>query len=88
MGRPEDGGSRPLSMRAIVEPLTFVFGRGFQNDTEDKPMVDLYQILAAHHVEYERYDHPAVYTVEDVRRLVPPLPAVKTKNLFLRDHNR
>jgi Ala-tRNA(Pro) deacylase len=31
-------------------------------------------------------DHPAVYTVEDVRRLVPPLPAVKTKNLFLRDH--
>ena len=86
MGRPEDGGSRPLSMRAIVEPLTFVFGRGFQNDTEDKPMVDLYQILAAHHVEYERYDHPAVYTVEDVRRLVPPLPAVKTKNLFLRDH--
>ena len=49
-------------------------------------MVDLYQILAAHRVEYERYDHPAVYTVEDVRRLVPPLPAVKTKNLFLRDH--
>jgi hypothetical protein len=74
-------------MHAIVESLTFVFGHGFQNDTEDKPMVDLYQILAAHRVEYERYDHPAVYTVEDVRRLVPPLPAVKTKNLFLRDHN-
>ena len=49
-------------------------------------MVDLYQILAEHRIEYERYDHPAVYTVEDVRRLVPPLPAVKTKNLFLRDH--
>ncbi len=49
-------------------------------------MVDLYQILADHRIEYERYDHPAVYTVEDVKRLVPPLPAAKTKNLFLRDH--
>ena len=49
-------------------------------------MPDLYQILADHHIEYERYDHPAVYTVEDVKRLVPPLPAAKTKNLFLRDH--
>ena len=49
-------------------------------------MADLYQMLAEHCIEYERYDHPAVYTVEDVKRLVPPLPAVKTKNLFLRDH--
>lgn len=49
-------------------------------------MVDLYQILSEHQIEYERYDHPAVYTVEDVKRLVPPLPAAKTKNLFLRDH--
>ncbi len=49
-------------------------------------MTDLYQILADHHIPYQRYDHPAVYTVEDVKRLVPPLPAVKTKNLFLRDH--
>ena len=49
-------------------------------------MVDLYKILAVNDIEYERYDHPAVYTVEDVKRLVPPLPAAKTKNLFLRDH--
>lgn len=49
-------------------------------------MADLYQILADHHIEYERYDHPAVYTVEDVKRLVPPLAAAKTKNLFMRDH--
>lgn len=48
-------------------------------------MVDLYQILAEHHIEYERHDHPPVYTVEDVKRHVPPLPAAKTKNLFLRD---
>jgi len=49
-------------------------------------MADLYQILTEHHIEYKRYDHPAVYTVEDTKRLVPPLPAAKTKNLFLRDH--
>ena len=49
-------------------------------------MVDLYRFLADNHIAYERYDHPAVFTVEDVRRLVPPLPAAKTKNLFLRDH--
>jgi len=48
-------------------------------------MVDLYQILAENHIEYKRHDHPPVYTVADVERLVPTLPAVKTKNLFLRD---
>jgi Ala-tRNA(Pro) deacylase len=58
----------------------------FQLHKEAKPMVDLYQILSEHQIEYERYDHPAVYTVDDVKRLVPPLPAAKTKNLFLRDH--
>jgi hypothetical protein len=26
-------------------------------------MVDLYHILAEHHIEYERHDHPAVYTL-------------------------
>ena len=49
-------------------------------------MVDLYQMFSEHNIEYERYDHPAVYTVEDVKRLVPALPAARTKNLFLRDH--
>ena len=48
-------------------------------------MTDVYQFLASCHVEYERHDHPPVYTVADVERLVPPLPAAKTKNLFLRD---
>ncbi len=49
-------------------------------------MVDLYKYLADHEIGYERYDHPPVFTVEDVNRLVPPLPAAKTKNLFLRDN--
>jgi Ala-tRNA(Pro) deacylase len=48
-------------------------------------MTDVYQFLADHDVEYQRHDHPPVFTVADVERLVPPLPAAKTKNLFLRD---
>ena len=38
-------------------------------------MTDLYQLLADNQIEYERHDHPPVYTVADVERLVPPLPA-------------
>jgi len=48
-------------------------------------VTDIYQFLADHHIEYEQCDHPPVFTVEDVHRYVPPLPAAKTKNLFLRD---
>jgi Ala-tRNA(Pro) deacylase len=51
----------------------------------ESTMIDLYRFLKDHHIAYERHDHPAVFTVEDVRRLVPPLPAAETKNLFLRD---
>ena len=49
------------------------------------PMPDIYQFLADNHIKYQRHDHPPVFTVADVERLVPPLPAAKTKNLFLRD---
>ena len=48
-------------------------------------MTDIYKFLEDHQVTYERHDHPPVYTVEDVNRLVPPLPAAKTKNLFFCD---
>ena len=48
-------------------------------------MIDLFNYLAEHDIPYERHDHPAVYTVEEANRLVPRLPAEKTKNLFLRD---
>ena len=48
-------------------------------------MSDFYQFLEENRIEYERHDHPPVYTVEEAGRLVPPLPAAKTKNLFLRD---
>jgi len=46
---------------------------------------DLFALLERHGITFERADHPAVFTVEEARRLVPPLPATPTKNLFLRD---
>jgi Ala-tRNA(Pro) deacylase len=48
-------------------------------------MYDFYKFLEKNHIEYERHDHPPVYTVEEAARLVPSLPGAKTKNLFLRD---
>ncbi|HSV17498.1 MAG TPA: prolyl-tRNA synthetase associated domain-containing protein [Casimicrobiaceae bacterium] len=41
--------------------------------------------LARHGIVVPRHEHPAVMTVEESERLVPPLPGAKTKNLFLRD---
>ncbi|MEP6702472.1 MAG: prolyl-tRNA synthetase associated domain-containing protein [Betaproteobacteria bacterium] len=48
-------------------------------------MSDLEQFLKAHAIDAPRFEHPAVMTVEESDRLVPALPGVKTKNLFLRD---
>ena len=49
-------------------------------------MPDLYQFLSDHRIAYERCDHPPVFTCDQADRLVPDLPAAKTKNLFLRDN--
>ncbi len=46
---------------------------------------DLLSFLERNGIDYQRCDHPAVYTVEEAARLVPTLPGAKTKNLFLRD---
>ncbi len=48
-------------------------------------MMDIYQFFAEHDIEYERHDHPPVFTCEEADRLVPDSPGAKTKNLFLRD---
>ncbi len=47
--------------------------------------MDIYQFLEAHRIEYQRFDHPPVFTVADVHRLTPNLPGAGTKNLFFRD---
>ncbi len=47
--------------------------------------MDLYRFFDAHGITYERHDHPPVNTVEEAKRLVPPLPGARIKNLFLCD---
>jgi Ala-tRNA(Pro) deacylase len=46
----------------------------------------IYDILDDLGITYQRYDHPAVYTVADVKRLVPDIPGAKVKNLLICDH--
>ncbi|MBL0670278.1 prolyl-tRNA synthetase associated domain-containing protein [Aeromonas hydrophila] len=48
-------------------------------------MVALYSLLDQLAIPYQRIDHPPVFTCEEASRLLPKLPAAKTKNLFLRD---
>lgn len=48
--------------------------------------MDIYPFLDTHGICYQRYDHPPVFTCEDVDRLVPALPGRKTKNLFVTDN--
>jgi Ala-tRNA(Pro) deacylase len=47
--------------------------------------MDLDAFFATHAIAASRVDHPPVMTCEEADRLVPRLPAAKSKNLFLRD---
>ena len=61
------------------------------NDEHPSPSSDLPAIAALQRlgIDFQRVDHPPVYTTEEASRLVPPLPGAKAKNLFLRDaHGR
>lgn len=53
------------------------------NETEVKEQV--YAALAAAGIPYERVDHPAVFTIEEMDQLDLPHPEAVVKNLFLRD---
>lgn len=46
---------------------------------------ELLRFLAEHGIAYQRYEHRPVFTCEEARRYVPPVPAAETKNIFLRD---
>ena len=46
---------------------------------------EIFDILERLFIRYEHVNHPAVYTSEEARRLVPHRPARAAKNLFLRD---
>jgi len=45
----------------------------------------LLQFLDQLEIQYDYHEHVAVYTSEQARRLIQPLPGVSAKNLFLRD---
>jgi Ala-tRNA(Pro) deacylase len=47
--------------------------------------IALLQYLDHLSIPYQRYEHVAVYTSEQARRLIAPLPGASAKNLFLRD---
>jgi len=44
--------------------------------------MDIFQFLAEHRIQYERVEHPPVFTCKEAAQLVPPMPGVRTKNLF------
>ncbi|MGB5987769.1 MAG: prolyl-tRNA synthetase associated domain-containing protein [Desulfobacterales bacterium] len=48
-------------------------------------MSDLLNFLDDHKVQYDHFQHEAVFTVADVQRLLGHIPGTKTKNLFFRD---
>ena len=48
-------------------------------------LIDIYEFLDSVDVLYERFDHPAVYTVSEAKEMSPEIDGASTKNLFLRD---
>lgn len=48
-------------------------------------MKDIYQTLKNLEIDYQKYDHPAVFTVEDAEKYYSGIDAGESKNLFLRN---
>ncbi|MFA5792285.1 MAG: prolyl-tRNA synthetase associated domain-containing protein [Candidatus Gracilibacteria bacterium] len=49
-------------------------------------MPEIYKFLDENRIAYKKFEHPAVFTCEEAV-LLPEMPGVGTKNLFLRDKN-
>lgn len=48
-------------------------------------MSDIYEVLAGLGIKYTKYEHPAVFTVDEAAGFEVDEKAAKTKNLFLRN---
>jgi len=46
---------------------------------------ELLEFLDKHDIRNEYHEHAAVYTSQQARELIRPLPGAPAKNLFLRD---
>ncbi len=55
--------------------------------TSNKNM-NIFDFLEQHNIEYERVDHPPVYTVAEAQEKVPPIAGAETKNLFVRTRKK
>ena len=53
--------------------------------TVTKNMPDIYEVLDELGIEYRRFEHPPVFTVEEANRHRGEIPGGRTKNLFLRN---
>ncbi|TAK73335.1 MAG: prolyl-tRNA synthetase associated domain-containing protein [Gammaproteobacteria bacterium] len=50
-----------------------------------KTKYDLFIILNQLNVDYRNYQHPAIYTTEDAKKIAIDIPGIHCKNLFLQD---
>ena len=41
--------------------------------------MEIYDYLDTHGIEYERHDHPPVFTCEDVKQLCPPMAGTHSR---------
>lgn len=48
-------------------------------------MEDIYQVLKDLKIDYQKHDHPAVFTVEEAEKYDRGIEGGKSKNLFLRN---
>lgn len=48
-------------------------------------MQDIYKVLDELNISYQKYEHPAVFTVEEAEKYDRGIDAGKSKNLFLRN---
>src|SRR3989344_7538665 len=48
---------------------------------------NLKSYLEKHNIQYKNYEHPAVFTVEESKKIKINIPSLHTKCLFLKDEN-
>jgi len=56
-----------------------------QESVREEAIAKAIRFLESNGISYERHDHPAVFTVDQVTDLVSIDKGVRTKNLFVRD---
>ena len=47
--------------------------------------MDILSFLDENNIEYQKFDHPPVFTIDDCKEIQGEIPGAATKNIFLRD---